>query len=83
MFEGVKETLCNRCAHRSVCTHKNDYLAIVKTISEAHVSSLLPNGTMVSKRIVNYDFIDNISVACRYYANQIMNYRRTDISDAK
>lgn len=83
MSDAVKETRCTRCVHRSVCSHKNDYLAIVKTISEAYVSSLLPNGTMVSKRIEDFDFIDNISVACRYYANQIMDYRRTDISDAK
>lgn len=29
MFDaGVKETLCTRCAHREVCTYKQDYLDI-------------------------------------------------------
>lgn len=29
MFDvGTKETLCTRCAHREVCTYKQDYLDI-------------------------------------------------------
>ncbi len=83
MSDAVKETLCTRCVHRSVCSHKNDYLAIIKTISEAYVNEPLPNGNISSKRIVDFDFIDNISVACHYYANQIMDYRRKEIPDAK
>ncbi len=67
MSDAVKETCCTRCAHRDVCLYKNDYLAIIKTISEAHVSSLLPNGTMVSKRIEDFEFIGDISVSCRHY----------------
>ncbi len=78
MSDAVKETLCTRCVHRNVCSHKNDYLAIIKTISEVYVNEPLPNGKVSSKRIVDFDFIDNISVSCRYYANQIMDYRRKE-----
>lgn len=38
MFEGVKETLCTRCAHREVCTHKQDYLDILKAVENATVT---------------------------------------------
>lgn len=38
MFEGVKETLCTRCAHRDVCAHKQDYLDILKAVENATVT---------------------------------------------
>lgn len=66
MSDAVKETCCTRCAHRNVCSYKNDCLAIIKTISEAYVSSQLPDGTMVSKRIEDFEFISDISVSCRH-----------------
>ena len=34
MDEGVRETLCSSCIHRDVCTHKDDYLNIVKSLQE-------------------------------------------------
>lgn len=55
MFEGVKETLCTRCAHRDVCAHKQDYLDILKA--------------------VEYDFIGEISVKCKYHQNWTETYR--------
>lgn len=34
MDEGVRETLCSSCSHRDVCTHKDDYLNMVKSLDE-------------------------------------------------
>lgn len=34
MDEGVRETLCSSCSHRDVCTHKDDYLNMVKYLQE-------------------------------------------------
>lgn len=34
MGEGVRETLCSSCSHRDVCTHKDDYLNMVKSLQE-------------------------------------------------
>ena len=34
MDEGVRETLCSSCSHRDVCTHKDDYLNMVKSLQE-------------------------------------------------
>lgn len=34
MDEGVRETLCSSCIHRHICTHKDDYLNMVKSLQE-------------------------------------------------
>lgn len=34
MDGAVRETLCSSCSHRDVCTHKNDYLNMVKSLQE-------------------------------------------------
>ena len=34
MDEGVRETLCSSCSHRDVCTHKDNYLNMVKSLQE-------------------------------------------------
>ena len=33
MDEVVRETLCSSCSHRDVCSHKDDYLNMVKSLS--------------------------------------------------
>lgn len=37
MSEGVKETLCTRCAHREVCIYKQDFLDIIKAVENASI----------------------------------------------
>ena len=71
MPEGVKETLCTRCAQREVCIHKLDFLNIIKAIENARVSVVkeTTDGGFSSKKVVDYDFISEISVGCRYYRN--------------
>lgn len=45
MFDvGTKETLCTRCAHREVCTYKQDYLDILKAVDNATVTRDTPDG---------------------------------------
>lgn len=34
MNKGVRETLCSSCSHRDVCTHKDDYMHMVKSLQE-------------------------------------------------
>ena len=34
MDEGVRETLCSSCIHRYFCTHKDDYLNMIKSLQE-------------------------------------------------
>ena len=52
---GAKEPLCNLCTHREVCAYKQDYLYVFKEAK---------NATM---KMDNRDFIDAISVCCKYY----------------
>ena len=59
---GVK-TLCTLCAHKEVCTYKQDYLDFIKAIENAT--------TNASHR----DFIGAISVGCKYYGNWTDTYR--------
>ena len=69
MSEGVKETLCTRCAHREVCMYKLYYLSILKAVENARVSVVkdAQDGGFSSKKVSDYDFISEISVECRYY----------------
>ena len=75
MFEGTKETLCTRCAHRDVCAHKQDYLDILKAVENATVTRETPDGKIASKKVIHYDFISEISVKCKYHINWTENYR--------
>lgn len=82
MSEGVgtKETLCTRCVHKDVCAYKPDYLNILKTVENAHVSVAkeTSDGGFSSKKVIDYDFISGISVICRYYRNWTDTYRDGD-----
>ena len=75
MCEGAKETLCTRCAHRDVCIHKQDYLDILKAVENATVIRDTPDGKISSKKVIHYDFIDEVSVKCKYYQNRKETYR--------
>lgn len=75
MFEGVKEILCICCAHREVCTHKQDYLDILKAVENATVTRDTADGKITSKKVIHYDFISGISVVCKYHQNWTETYR--------
>ena len=72
--EGVKETLCTRCAHLEVCTYKQDYLDILKAVEDASVIRGTLDGKITSKKVIHYDFISKISVGCKYYQNWTGTY---------
>lgn len=80
MSEGVKETLCTRCAHREVCIHKLDYLNILKAFENSRIPVVkeTTDGGFSSKKVVDFDFISGISVGCRYYLNRTDTYRDGD-----
>ena len=67
---GSKETLCSRCIHKVVCAYSNDYLSILKAVSEARIPQPGSNGDGSDyKKVIDFDFIGDISVSCRYYQN--------------
>lgn len=72
---GVKETLCSRCAHMNVCAYTQDYLDILKAVENVYVVKDAPDGKITSKKAINYDFISEISVDCKYYQNWTRSYR--------
>ncbi len=71
---GVK-TLCTLCAHKEVCTYKQDYLDFIKAIENASITRDAPDGKITSKKVINYDFVSEISVGCKYYENWTGTYR--------
>lgn len=76
MSERVKETLCTHCAHRQVCIYKQDYLNILKAVKNTVVEKTSIDGKSVQfKKIIDFDFIGSISVACCYYQNWTDTYR--------
>lgn len=70
------ETPCSTCNHNGVCSHKEEYEKILKSVSNACVE--LPcedekNPSM--KKVVDFDFVGDISVSCRHYQNWTDVYR--------
>ena len=64
----LKETLCSRCIHKVVCAYSKGYLSIVNAVSEARVPQPGSNGEGSGyKKVIDFDFIDDILVPCRYY----------------
>lgn len=62
----VKETICTRCTHRKVCGYKDDCLSVVEAILKTAVNKRLPDGTVEIIPIKNFDFIEDVSIICRY-----------------
>ena len=71
----LKETLCTHCAHREVCTYKQDFLDIIKAVEITSVIRDLLDGRISSKNVLDYDFISEINVSCKYYQNWTETYR--------
>lgn len=71
---GVK-TLCTLCAHKEVCTYKQDFIDIIEAIENAFITRDAPDGKITSKKVINYDFVSGISVGCKYYENWTGTYR--------
>lgn len=65
----VKETICTGCAHRNVCAYKDDWLSVIEAVSRSTVNKQLPDGTVEMTPIKNFDFIEDVSITCRYYYN--------------
>lgn len=71
---GVK-TLCTLCAHKEVCAHKQDFLDIIEAIENSSITRDAPDGKITSKKVIDYDFVSEISVGCKYYENWTGTYR--------
>lgn len=67
MSDCVKETLCTKCEHREVCKYKKDYLNILKSVNDAYVNFTTDDGKGAMKKVIDYDFIGEIKVPCKYY----------------
>lgn len=77
----VKETICTRCVHCKVCAYKDDYLSAIEAISKTTVNKQLPDGTVEVMPIKNFDFIEDVSITCRYYHNWTTQYQKLPIKD--
>ena len=71
----VKKTLCTICAHKEVCTHKKDFLDIIEAIENASITRDAPDGKITLKKVIDYDFVSEISIGCKYYENWTGTYR--------
>lgn len=76
MSDGVKETPCTRCAHRTVCKHKDDFLKAVQAVNEATVHEHEDSSNRVKMtKVINYDCVSDISVTCRYHQPEVAKPR--------
>lgn len=75
-MNGVKESICTRCIHCNVCAYKDDLLSVIEAIPRVTVGKKLPDGKVEAKSIKNFDFIEDISIICRYYDNWTSQYQK-------
>ena len=73
MSNGLKETLCTHCVHRTVCKHKDDFLKAIQAINEATVHEHEDGSNAVRMtKVINIDCISDISVTCRYHQLEVV-----------
>lgn len=76
MSDGVRETPCTRCVHRTVCKHKDDFLKAIQAVNEATVHEHEDSSNKVKMtKVINYDFVSDISVTCRYHKLEVAIFR--------
>ena len=74
MSDGVRETPCTHCVHRTVCKHKDDFLKAIQAVNEATVHEREDNRIKMTK-IINIDCVSDISVTCRYHQPEVATPR--------
>lgn len=76
MIDAVKETPCTRCAHRTVCKHKDDFLKVVQAVNDATVHEHEENSSRVKMtKVTNYECVSDITVTCRYHQPEVATSR--------
>lgn len=63
----VKETPCTRCDHSQVCMYKEDFLSVIESVNKAQVPKLMPDGKYHYTTAIEYDFVSDIQVTCKYH----------------
>jgi len=76
MSDGVRETPCTHCVHRTVCKHKDDFIKAIQAVNEATVHEH-ENGSNAVRmtKVVNIDCVSDISVTCRYHQPEVATPR--------
>lgn len=74
MSDGVRETPCTHCVHRTVCKYKDDFLKAIQAVNEATVHEHEDNRMKMTK-VVNIDCVSDISVTCRYHQPEVATPR--------
>lgn len=74
MSDGVRETPCTHCVHRTVCKHKDNFLKAIQAVNEATVHEREDDGMKMTK-VVNIDCVSDISVTCRYHQPEVATPR--------
>lgn len=74
MSDGVRETPCTHCVHRTVCKHKDDFLKAIQAVNEATVHEREDNRMKMTK-VVNIDCVSDISITCRYHQPEVATPR--------
>lgn len=74
MSDGVRETPCTHCVHRTVCKHKDDFLKAIQAVNEATVHESEDNRMKMTK-VVNIDCVSDISITCRYHQPEVATPR--------
>lgn len=74
MSDGVRETPCTHCVHRTVCKHKDDFLKAIQAVNEATVHEREDNRMKMTK-VVNIDCVSDISITCHYHQPEVATPR--------
>ena len=73
----VKETPCTRCDHSRVCVYKDDFMSVIEAVGKARVTKETPDGKCTSTQVMDFDFVGDIQVTCKYLSHYRQVYERS------
>lgn len=66
MSDGVRETQCTRCIHRTMCKYKDAYLQAIQEVQQVNIHSAEGNGVRLTP-ITSLEFlVQPIELNCKY-----------------
>ena len=73
----VKETPCTRCDHSQVCVYKDDFMSVIEAVGKARVTKETPDGKCTRTQVMDFDFVGDIQVTCKYVSHYRQVYERS------
>lgn len=76
MMTEVKETLCTHCAHREVCSFKDEFLRAIEAVNEVSVGRPSKEPNVVGYiKLRDIKWIKPVELVCTHYYKDVPQTR--------